>query len=227
MTRKTPEALRLPHVSLRLRLFGLLPQRIQREVREQRRKEKAWPTILRGRDLFAYGPEDVATAFLEEAVQNFPDNAEIRLLYGLTLLPSDREGGVREVRRAVELDPYEPRYLIPTAWKIFDWDSPELARDYAARAREMGGENSHWGSELVLLEAHFALEDGDEEAAEAGFRLALEREPESEWFAIVLARFLADRERQDEALEVVQQALRTSKYKDTLTRLETELSDTR
>lgn len=226
MGKAAPETLRVLPVSWRRRLFGLLPQRIQREVEEQLRKEEVWPTIQRGQDVFAHAPEDVATDFLEEAVQNFPDSAELRLLYGFILLPSHREDGVREVRRAVELDPYEPWYLIRAAWKMFDWESAELARDYAARAREMGGQDSPFGPELVLLEAHFALEDGDEEAAEAGFRLALEREPESEWFAIVLARFLADRERQDEALEVVQQALQTSRHKDTLTRLEAELSDT-
>lgn len=213
-------------VSLQSRFLALLPPRLRREVEEQGRKEEAWPTIQRGRDLFLRAPEDIATEFLEEAVQRFPDNSELRLLYGLILLPCDREGGVREVRRAVELDPYEPRYLIPTAWKMFEWESTELARDYAARAREMGGEDSVFGPELVLLEAHFALEDGDEEAAEASFRLAVEREPGSEWFAVDLIEFLAERGRQDEALKLVQQALQTSESKDTLTRLEAELSDT-
>lgn len=213
-------------MSLRLRLLGLLPHRIRREVKEQIRKEEAWPTIQRGRDLFFHGPEDEATEFLEEAVQRFPDNAEIRLLYGFILLPCHREDGVREVRRAVELDPYESWYLIRAAWKMFDWVSPELARDYAARAREMGGGDSVFGAELVQLEAHFAVEDGEEEAAEAGFRLALEREPGCEWIAVDLAEFLAERGRQDEALELVQQALQTSKSKDVLTRLEAELSET-
>jgi hypothetical protein len=88
------------------------------------------------------------------------------------------------------------------------------------------GENSiPWGPDLILLDAHFALEDGDEEQAEAGYRLAVEREPESEWFAIVPARFLADGDRREEALKVVKQALRTARHRDTLTRLEAELSE--
>lgn len=208
------------------RLFRLLPDRLQREVKEQRRKEEAWPTIQRGTDLFSGAPDEIAIEYLEEAVHRFPDNSQIRMIYGFSLLPSNREAGVCEVRRAVELDPYEPWCLIPAARKMFDFGRPDLARDYAARAREMGGENCvPWGPELILLDAQFALEDGDEEGAEAGFRLAVEREPESEWFAVVLAEFLTDQGRQEEALGVVRKALQTTKYRDMLSRLEAELSE--
>jgi hypothetical protein len=49
--------------------------------------------------------------------QRFFENAQIRLFYGFSLLPSYREDGVREVERGVELGPYEPWYLITAAFE--------------------------------------------------------------------------------------------------------------
>ena len=200
---------------------------LRRQVQEQVKKEETWPTIERARALLADGPEEEAAEFLATAVERFPASPELRLLNAFAIARFAPRDGAREATRAVELDPYEPWYLIPAACKIFEWTGAESARDYAARAREMGGEDTVWGPELIRLEAQFALEDGDEEAAEAGMRLAVEREPESEGFVAGLAEFLAGRGRDDEALEIVEAGLQSSKTTDRLARLKHELGGRR
>jgi tetratricopeptide (TPR) repeat protein len=213
-------------MSLRQRLFGLLPHRIRRAVEEQIRKEEVWPTIQRGRDLFIDDPGGEETReFLARAVERFPDNAEIRLLYGTSLLDIDPEDGMREAMRAIDLFPHEPLYVIRVAALMFRMGRPKLSRDLAARAREMRGEESLFGPQLIQLEAHFALQDGDEDAAESGFLRALEREPDNGDFAVDLAALLSERGRREEALGVVERSLPIVRWKDGLERMRTELME--
>jgi thioredoxin-like negative regulator of GroEL len=206
-----------------------LPERLRRtwqEAIEHNKKREAWPTIVQARKLFIHGAEEEALEFLETAAQRFPDDAEIRLLYGSILLATRPEDRMQEAKRAVELAPDEPIYLIRVAWMTFRME-PELSRDYAARAQEMGGADSLFAPELIQLEAHFSLEDGDEEGAEARFRAALEGEPENGDIALDLATFMSDRGRRSEALEVVERVLPIARWrKDDLTLLKEDLDET-
>jgi predicted Zn-dependent protease len=102
---------------------------------------------------------------------------------------------------------------------------PDLARQYAMRARDLGGSDFLFASELSHLESRFALQDGNEEAAEKGFRLSVEREPQSEMFALDLATFLADRGQQQEAIAVIDEAIERAKTHDNLQRLRLEIMD--
>jgi thioredoxin-like negative regulator of GroEL len=205
-----------------------LPERLRRTWREaiaHNKKREAWPTIVQGRKLFVHGPEEEAREFLEAAAQRFPDDAEIRLLYSSILLATRPEHGMQEARSAVELAPDEPIYLIRVAWMMFRTE-PELSRDYAARAQEMGGGNCLFAPELTQLEAHFSLEDGDEEGAEVRFRAALEGDPENGDIALDLATFLSDRGRPLEALEIVERVLPVARWKkDDLTQLKEDLDE--
>lgn len=158
------------------------------------KKRDTWPTIQRGRELLVAGSQDEARAYLAEAVDRFPDSAEIRLLYASTLLAIRPENGVREVRTAIELDPDEPNRLARAADLMFSMARSDESREYASRARELGGSDFLFSPELTRLEADFALQDGDEEAAEKGYRRAVELEPENEALAADLAKFLARRQ---------------------------------
>jgi Flp pilus assembly protein TadD len=206
------------------RVLGRLKRTWQGGV-ELNKKREAWPTVQRGEELFSQGPEDEAYEFLTEAVQRFPDNAEIRLLYAYTLLSVRPEDGVAEAIKAAELDPDEPIRLTRIAGMMLRMGRPELARKYAAQARELGGDDFFFAPELTRLEADFALQDGDEEAAEKGYRRAVELEPHNEALAVDLAEFLAERGRRVEAMEVVERALQTAKSKDELTRVGEELGE--
>lgn len=206
------------------RMFERL-KRPWQEALEHNKKRDAWPTIQRGRELFLQGPEEEAQDFLSGAVQRFPDNAEIRMLYGSSLLVARPEDGIREVMTAVELDPEEPNRLARAADLLFSMAHIEESRAYASRARHLGGSDFLFSPELTCLEADFALRDGDEDAAETGYRRAIELEPGNERLAIHLAEFLVERGRRSEALEVIERSLSTAKDTDRLVRMRRDLAN--
>jgi Flp pilus assembly protein TadD len=192
---------------------------------ELNRKKEVSPTIERGRRLLVEGDDPKTVEFLEEAIQRFPDDPEIRFLYASVLKYVRPEDVASEAMKAAELDPDDPDLLTRIAYLMSAVSRPELARRYAVSARELGGSDLLFAAELDHLESRFAMEDGDEEAAEKGFRLSVERQPDSEMFAIDLAKFLAERGRRVEAMEVVERALQTAKSKDELTRVGKEFGE--
>jgi tetratricopeptide (TPR) repeat protein len=209
-------------------VFDQMLERLRRAWQEgldHNQKREAWPTIQRGRELFAQGPQEKAQRFLSDAAQRFPDNAEIRMLYGSSLLAVRPEDGIREVMTAIQLDPEEPNRLARAASIMFSMARFDEAREYASRARRLGGADFLFSAELTCLEADFALRDGDEDAAEMGYRRAIELEPGNERSAIQLAKFLMERGRSREAVEVVESALQTAKDTDRLIRMRRDLVD--
>jgi len=199
-------------------------KRAMQEGREDNEKREVWATIQRGREFLLQGTLEEAQQFLSDAVRRFPDSAEIRILYASTLLTVRPEDGAREVMAAIELDPDEPNRLARAADLLFSLAHFDESREYAFRARALGGSDFLFSPELTRLEADFALRDGDEDAAERGYRRAIELEPDDEALATHLAKFLVERERQGDAMEVVEGALQTAKSKDDLTRMRREIA---
>jgi len=206
------------------RLLGHL-QHTWQEGLAHNKKREVWPTIKRGRQLLLEGEEDEKIEFFTQAIQRFPDDAEVRFLHASVLQTIRPEDAVSETMKAVELDPDEPNRLTRAAYLMSEVNRPDLARRYAARARGLGGSDFLFAAELSHLESRFALQDGDEESAEKGFRLSVEREPQSEMFAIDLAKFLAGRGRRQEAIEVIDEAMERAKTQDGLQRLRLEVLD--
>jgi tetratricopeptide (TPR) repeat protein len=200
-------------------------KRTWQEGLEQNRLREVRSTIQRGRELFTQGSQQEAQEFLSEAVQRFPDNAEIRILYGSSLLSDRPEDGIREVMAAVELDPKEPNRLARAADLMFSMARLDESREYASRARHLGGSDFLFLPELTRLEADFALRDGNYDAAEMGYRRAVELGPDDERLAIHLAKFLAERGCRSEAMEVIERALQTAKDRDQLERMRRDLAD--
>lgn len=93
------------------------------------------------------------------------------------------------------------------------------------RAKELTDPEFSFYPELINLDGHFAALDGKNELAEEGFRRALEQEPDGETFAVDLAKFLSERGRQTEALEVIAEALEQTERREPLERLRSELLD--
>lgn len=161
--------------------------------------------------------------FLEEAIQRFPDNAEIRLLYATALLASQPDEVASEVVKAVDLSPNDPTILVRAASLMLNRDETEAARSYAERARELAEPNFVLEGGLARLEGIFASFDNNYELAEKKLRFAVKTDPEFYTFVRDLARVLQARGRQAEAIEVIDQALPRVKKKENLERLRREL----
>jgi len=202
------------------------------EALKYNKKRDAWTTIQQARALISKGPDSEAYDFLNTAVRRFPDNAEIRLLYASVVLPTHPEEGVLEVVKAVELEPNEPNRLARAADLIYSMGHIELAREYASAARDYGGTNFLFSPELTRLEADLALRDGDKNAAESGYRSAVQLEPHNEALSLSLAKFLAKQGRRGEAVQELERALRVGTEEsgvqgDELARLRDEIREGR
>jgi Flp pilus assembly protein TadD len=194
-------------------------------IRGRKQSKELAAAIDRGHRLFATGQEQEAVEFLQEAVHRFPDDPEIRLHYGISLLAVRPEDAPSEIIKAVELGPDDPIRLTRAAGTLLNMGHVEPARDYVNRAKELAPPKFLLASYLINLDSHFAALEGNDELAEEGFRLALEQEPDGAMFAVDLAQFLAKRDRQPEALEVIESTLPQTKRKDPLERLRSELLD--
>lgn len=189
--------------------------------RKQRKEVAA--AIDRGLRLLAEKRRQEAHDFLEQAVQKFPDDPEIRMHYATSLLAINPEDAVAEAAKAIELDPDEPIRLTRAANMLFNMGQIDQARSYAARAKELARPDFLFYPALLNLDGHFAAIDGNDELAEERLRLAVEREPSGGMLAVDLAKFLAERDRQEEALEVIDEALTLTEHKEPLQRLRGEL----
>ena len=78
---------------------------------------------------------------------------------------------------------------------------------------------------LINLDGHFAALDGNDRLAEECLRLAVEREPDGEVFAVDLASFLAERGGHAEALEIIEDAMPRTSRKEPLEHLRSEIVD--
>jgi tetratricopeptide (TPR) repeat protein len=192
-------------------------------IRGRNQSKKLASAIEQGHRLIAAGREQEAYEFLEKGIQEFPDDPEIRLLWGTTLLGVRPQDAAPGIVRAIELGPDEPGRLTRAAGILFKIGQIDTARSYASRAKELAPPDFLLMAYLLNLDSHFAALEGKDELAEAGFRRAIEQEPNSATFVVDLAQFLAERGRRVEALEIVEEALTRAKRKEPLERCRSEL----
>lgn len=167
-----------------------------------------------------------ALEFLEDAVQQFPGEAEIRLMYASALLMFRPEDVLSQLKKAVELSPNDPVILVRAGNQMLNEGDIEAARSCAARASALASPHFILKSGLVSLDGRIAAFDGDDELAEEKLRRAAAEDPEYSSFAINLARFLNERDRRVEAIAVVDHALATCRMKDGLKELREEIVGT-
>jgi Flp pilus assembly protein TadD len=74
-------------------------------------------------------------------------------------------------------------------------------------------------SGLRSLNGRIAAREGNDDLAEECLRLAMSEDPTYSNFAVNLAKFLAARDRQDEALKVIDEALQLATEKNDLEQL--------
>lgn len=167
--------------------------------------------------------EQEAFELLEQAVQRFPEDADIRLLYASSLLAFRPNDVSAEAAKAVELGLDDPMILVRAAHLMLGRGNVENARSSAARAKKLVTPDFQLYPEVLNLDGHFAVLDGNDELAEESFQLALEHEPTGALLAVDLAKFLAARDRRQEALDVIDETLTLTKDKESLQRLREDI----
>lgn len=193
-------------------------------LRERRHRKKQAAAVAHGRQLLSEARYEENLRFLGGVMEEFDESAEIRLLYGICLLDAQPRAALSEIAKAVEMDPKEPILLARAARIMYDMKQLDRARAYTKRAQEFAPEDFVFGPELLNLESNFAALDGNDEMAEAGLRLAVEREPRMDVLACDLASFLVERGRHEEALDVIDEALKRAKEPKDLVKLREEIT---
>lgn len=193
------------------------------------RKQRLAEAIEQGERLFGaqHRQEELqqeAFDFLERAVKEFPESAQIRVLYASILLASRPEDVGAEAAKAAELGSDDPVTLV-RAGSLLEfarqWDD---VRFCVSRANELVEPNFVLQEGLDNLNGILAAKDHEYERAEELLRSAM---AEHQNHSIDLAKFLVRRDRNEEALAVIDEALKHVKYKDSLERLRREIVEGR
>ena len=163
---------------------------------------------------------------LRSALRLFDDDVDILTRLGTELHDSSPQEAQQLIGRAAALANDDPDLLTSCALLMFDLDDPRQAQHYANRVRELAPEGDFaLAPSLMLLMGKLALRADRPDLAEKPFRLAFLGDPEMPGHGRVLATFLAETGRPDEALQVAEAALRVRPNDDALESLRDELLD--
>lgn len=163
--------------------------------------------------------------FLEEAVERFPNDPEVRIHYATALISSRPDEVAFQAATAIQLEPDNPWRLVRAASLLFSVEEFDAARDYVGHALRHIPVGFEFAPELANLGGKLAAQTGNDEIAEEGLSAALEEEPDRPIFAYDLARFLADHGRDAEALAILEKALRSSPEDQKLLQLYDDLDE--
>lgn len=213
-------------IERRLLPFVLMVVAAWDAIKFKSKKQRLAEAIEQGGRLFsaqggkrAYERE--AFEFLRRAVWEFPEDPQIRLHYASILLVFRPDDVGQEAAKAVELGCDDPGSLVRAAGLLKfagQWDD---VRSCVARANELAEPDFVLKAGLDNLNGILAAMDHEFDRAEKLFRSATEEEQIN---AIDLAKFLAWRNRDAEALEVIDEALKHVGYKFSLERLRSKIA---
>jgi Tfp pilus assembly protein PilF len=189
------------------------------KIRSRKHNKELAAAIDRARELRRTDQDEEARTFLEDAIERFPENAELRLLYATILLMTRPDGVASEATKAVELAPDDPGVLVRAGHLLLGRGDREAARSCAARANELVQPDFPLMGGLDNLNGSLAVFAGEDDLAEEKLRSAIEKDPDSEPFARDLAVFLAERGRLKEGAEVLDEALKHIEHKDEVERM--------
>ncbi len=97
-------------------------------------------TVERAQRLLLGGRDAENLEFLENAIERFPQDPEVRLLYGTALVPFRPEEAPWQLATAIKLDMDNPWRLTRAACLLLDLGEVEASRSYAARAVQFAPE---------------------------------------------------------------------------------------
>jgi Tfp pilus assembly protein PilF len=193
------------------------------KIRGRKKRKELAMAIDQGREFLLSGRHEENFEFLQEAVQRFPEDPEIRLLYATVLLEDRPDCVAQEASKAAELGPDNPRILVRAAQLLFDRGEVKTARACVARANGLAPPGFVLKSGLINLNGLIAAFDGEHDLAEERLRAALECEPSNGPFAVDLARYLVSRDRRSEAVEIIDQTLTHTSQRENLERVRDEI----
>jgi Flp pilus assembly protein TadD len=161
----------------------------------------AHQTICQAHKLIATASDD-RLPFMRRAVERFPEDPELRLLYAGTIFPLSAQDAGWNAARAIELDPDDPGRLTRAARLMLYVGDVASAGSYAERAARYAPDDFLFASDLTAVRGLVAALNGDPVEAETLLRSAHEAEPDCETYALDLARFLDQHGRGSEAIHV-------------------------
>jgi Flp pilus assembly protein TadD len=169
--------------------------------------------------LLIEGRSDELLAFSEGAVELFPLDPELHLMYATALLPHNVEKARWEAARAIQLDTDDPGRLVRAARLMLNLGEVEAARSYAGRAAQFATADFLFAPELHGISGVLAALSGEFALAEEALRAAHEAEPDREMFAKDLAIFLDSRGRPVEAVGIIDETVAAGGETDGLKKL--------
>lgn len=178
------------------------------KIRGRKQQKELAAAIEQARDLRRLEQDEEAREFLKDAIERFPDSAELRLLHATILLMLRPDDVAPEAAKAVELAPDNPVILVRAGHLLLHRRDHEAARSCAARANDLVQPDFILMGGLDNLNGSLAVLAGENDLAEEKLRSAVKRDPDSEPFARKLAVFLAERGRLQEGAEVLDEALK-------------------
>jgi len=194
------------------------------KIRRRKQKKELAGAIKLARGLLRDGKYRETYQFLQEAIEQFPADPELRLLYATILLEFRPDDVAAHASKAVSLAPHDPQILVRAAHLMFNRGEVEDARSCAVRVSELAHADFVFMSDLVNLTGLLAAFDEEHDLAEEELRSALEDEPTNGSFAVDLVRFLAAQDRSTEAIEIIDHALACAKNTETLKRVRREIA---
>jgi Flp pilus assembly protein TadD len=186
------------------------------KLRNRKQRNDLAATILKSRELLVEGRHQENFEILQQAVQRFPEDPEIRLLYATTLIEFHPEEVASEAAKAVALGPDNASILVRGGSLLLHRGDREAARSCVERAARLAPPDFALAGGLENLEGSLAALAGQDDLAEEKLRGAVGREPGNEPFARNLAVFLAERGRLREGAEVLNEALKHVGKQDVL-----------
>jgi Flp pilus assembly protein TadD len=172
--------------------------------------------IDHSRKLRRAGRDHEALEFLEAAVQRFPEDPELRLLYATILLGTRPDDAAAEAAKAAELAPDDPAILVRSGHLLLSTGDRKAAQSCAARANALVQPEFVLMAGLDNLNGSLAVFAGEDKLAEEKLRSAVERDPNNEPFVRNLAVFLAERGRLRDGVAVLDEGLKHVEKKDAL-----------
>jgi HEAT repeat protein len=220
---------RLPWIEYQVMVPVLMAMVAWNAIKVKSKKQRRAETIEQAERLFRAQSKDPeltqeAFEFAERAVGEFPDDPKIRLNYASLLLAFRPVDVGEEVAKAVELGFDDPGSLVRAASLLSfarRWDD---VRSCVARANELAEPGFVLKAGLDNLNGILAAKDNEFDRAEKLFRSATAEDQSN---AIDLAKFLAWRGRDTEALAVIDEALKHVEYKFSLERLKDDIAEGR
>lgn len=146
-------------------------------------------------------------ALLTDALGQHPDEPEVALRAAAAYHGEDDGQTERLPRHAVALAPDDPIVLTRAGFMMLDLGLTDQALEWSRHAQERADADFPLVFDLVHLGGKIALARDEPEVAERLLRLAFENQPETLGHGRYLAALLEAQSRDEEALEVVEEAL--------------------